>query len=139
MKRLVIDASVILRAFFPDEEGQKESQVLIEDWIKGRVEIVAPSFLFLEVTNAVLVAVRRGRITGAKAYEIVRTVKGLSIPVVDYDIEEVFEVAAKFDLSAYDATYVALADKPYILVTGDKKLYQALKEGERVKWIGDYV
>ena len=140
MKRLVIDASVILRAFFPDEEGQEESQALIEDWIKGRVEIVGPSLLFLEVTNAVLVAVRRGRIPGAKACEIIQTLKGLSIPVTDSpDIEEVFKLAFKHNLSAYDATYVALAEKPYILVTGDKKLYQALKEGGRVKWIGDYV
>ena len=52
---------------------------------------------------------------------------------------EVFEPADGFDLSAYDATYVALADKSYILVTGDKKLYRALKGGGRVKWIGDYV
>jgi len=114
VKRLVIDASVILRAFFPDEEGQEESQALV--------------------------AVRRGRIPGAKACEIIQTLKGLSIPVTDSpDIEEVFKLAFKHNLSAYDATYVALAEKPYILVTGDKKLYQALKEGGRVKWIGDYV
>ena len=139
MKRLVIDASVILRAFFPDEEGQEESQALIEDWIKGRVEIVGPSLLFLEVTNAVLVAVRRGRIPGAKACEIIQTLKGLSIPVTDSpDIEEVFKLAFKHNLSAYDATYVTFAVKTYTLITGDEKLYQALKSEGKVLWLGDY-
>jgi len=139
MKRLVVDASAILKAFFPDEEGQVASQALIGDWVKDRIEIIAPSLLFLEVTNAALVALRRERISKEKAYEIIQAVKGLSIPVWDSpDIEEVFKLAIKFSLSAYDATYVALAAKPFILITGDKKLYQAVKTEGKVMWVGDY-
>ena len=74
MRRFVLDASALLMAFFPDEEGQAASQRLIGDWVSGRVEIIAPSLLFLEVTNAVLVAFRRERISESGACNIIRAV-----------------------------------------------------------------
>jgi len=49
-------------------------------------------------------------------------------------------VALRFDRSAYDAAYLALAeatDQP--LFTGDSRMYNAVREHlDWVKWIGDY-
>jgi len=84
MRRFVLDASALLMAFFPDEEGQQASQQLLGDWVKDRVEIIAPSSLFLEATNAVLVGLRRERISKNRAYDILHAVNGLSIPVIDH-------------------------------------------------------
>jgi len=139
VRRFVLDASAILKAFFPDEEGQAASQALLGDWVKDRVEIIAPSLLFLEVTNAVLVALRRERISKKRAYEIIHAVNGLSIPIGDSpEVEEIFELAIEHNLSAYDATYAALTTKQFTLITGDKKLYEALKKERKVMWIEDY-
>ncbi len=59
---MIIDASVVLRGFFPDEEGIAQAQALIRDYTLGVVELLAPTLLPYEVVNAVVQAVRRGRI-----------------------------------------------------------------------------
>jgi len=139
MRRFVLDASALLMGFFPDEEGQQASQRLLGDWVKDRVEIIAPSLLFLEVTNAVLVAHRRERISKNRAYDILHAVNGLSIPITDHpDTEEIFKIAIKHKLSAYDATYAALTTEAFTLITGDRKLYEALKGEKRVMLIETY-
>lgn len=139
MKRFVLDASALLMAFFPDEEGQEASQRLIGDWVNSRVEIVAPSLLFLEVTNAVLVALRRKRVSQSKAYDILRAVSELSIPIADRpEPAEIFKIATEHHVSAYDATYAALAVKDFVVITGDRKLYQAIKDERQVMLIGEY-
>lgn len=139
MRRFVLDASALLMAFFPDGEGQAASQRLLSDWVRDRVEIIAPSLLSLEVTNAVLVAFRRERISQSKARDILRAVTELSIPIVDHpEPEEIFKIAAKHHISAYDATYAALAGKAVILITGDSKLYEALKAEKQAMLIQEY-
>ena len=103
------------------------------------MEIIAPSLLFLEVTNAVLVALRRERVSESKAHDILRAVSELSIPIADRpEPEEIFKIAAKHHISAYDATYAALATKDLVLITGDRKLYEALKDEEQVMLIREY-
>jgi len=106
--------------------------------VKDRVEIIAPSLLFFEVTNAVLVALRRERISKNRADDILHTVNGLSIPVIAHpDTDEVFKIAIKHRLSAYDATYAALTTEAFSLITGDRKLYEALKGEKQVMLIGE--
>jgi len=59
---MVIDASVVLRGFFPDEEGHAVAQAIIRAYVREEVDLHAPTLLPYEVTNAILQAVRRGRI-----------------------------------------------------------------------------
>jgi predicted nucleic acid-binding protein len=56
------------------------------------------------------------------------------------NVETFIELALRYNLSAYDAAYLALArSEKCELWTGDKALYQAVKgEPSLVKWIGDY-
>jgi len=139
VRRFVLDASALLIAFFPHEEGQAASQRLLSDWASSRVEIIAPSLLFLEVTNAVLVALRRERISESKAYDILHAVTELSIPIVEHpEPEEIFKIATKHHISAYDATYAALTGKSLILITGNRKIYEALKGEKEVMLIEEY-
>ena len=39
---MVIDASVVLRGFFPDEEGHAEAQAIIRAYAQGEMELFAP-------------------------------------------------------------------------------------------------
>lgn len=137
MRRLVLDASVVLKAFFPDEEGHAQAQALVGDWVRGDVELVAPPLLPLEVTNAVLVALRQRRLSTSKAEEILQAVQDLCVPVQETpEMTTVLRLALKYSVSAYDATYIALAREPFALVTGDRALANALK-GQAL-WIEDY-
>ena len=47
---MIVDASVILAAFFPDE-AQARAQALIRDHVIGRRQLAAPTLLLYEVTN----------------------------------------------------------------------------------------
>jgi len=136
---VIVDASVILAAFFPDEE-QTEAQALIRDHVIGRLQLVAPNLLLYEVTNAVVQARRRGRISDEQVEDILSSFEGLGIALRPVTWQQMLPLALRFDRSAYDAAYLALAeatDQP--LVTGDSRMYNAVREHlDWVKWIGDY-
>jgi predicted nucleic acid-binding protein len=79
---MIVDVSVVLRGFFPDEEGHAKAQALIRAYAQGEIELHAPTLLPYEVTNAVLQAIRRDRIAPEKGQEILVAFQGLSIPTV---------------------------------------------------------
>ena len=137
---MIIDASVVLRGFFPDEEGIAQAQALIRDYTLGVVELLAPTLLPYEVTNAVVQAVRRGRVGSQMGEEILSTFQGLAIPTVEPSLARVLEFACRYDRSAYDAAYLSLAEERGTrLVTGDRRLYNAVrKDLAWVVWLQDY-
>jgi predicted nucleic acid-binding protein len=136
---MIVDASVILSAFFPDE-AQGQAQALVRDHVMGRVELAAPALLLYEVTNAVVQARRRGRITEEQAQHVLTSFEGLGIPFRQVTWQQMLPLAVHYDRSAYDAAYLALAeaiDQP--LVTGDRRLYNAVHQDlDWVQWIGAY-
>ena len=138
---MIIDASVVLRGFFPDEEGTAQAQALIRDYTLDAVELSAPTLLPHEVTNAVVQAVRRGRIDPQMGEDILSTFQELAIPTVEPSLARMLEFARRYDRSAYDGAYLALADEQGTrLLTGDRRLYNAVREDLAwVVWLPDYV
>jgi len=138
---MVIDASVILRGFFPDEEGQAEAQSLIQRYAFGTLELIAPTLLPYEVTNAIVQAVRRDRIQPQVAAEILESFRDLAIPVFEPALDQMLDYACCYDRSAYDAAYLALAaERDVPLITGDRRLYNAVQAHlDWVLWIGEQV
>ena len=136
---MIVDASVILSAFFPDGD-QAQAQSLIREHVMGRVPLVAPTLLLYEVTNAVVQARRRGRISDEQAGKILTSFEGLGIDLRPVTWQQVLPLALRFDRSAYDAAYLALAEtSEQSLITGDRRLYNAVHEHlDWVQWMGDY-
>ena len=54
--KLVVDASVLLKAYFPDEEGHNEAQRLLDFYSRGEIDLFAPYLLSYEIINACLIA-----------------------------------------------------------------------------------
>ncbi|HIE39193.1 MAG TPA: PIN domain-containing protein [Anaerolineales bacterium] len=130
---MVVDASVILAAFFPDE-AQDQAQALIRDHISRRVRLVAPTLLLYEVTNAVVMAERRGRISQEAGEGILDSLEGLGIERIPVTWQQMLPLARAFDRSAYYAAYLALAQaRGEPLSTGDLHLYQAVRD--RLDWV----
>ena len=140
MKCFVVDASVGLKAYFPDEDGHRQAQAVIRDYVMERIELLVPPLFQSEVTNGVLVAVRMGRISEKLAYEILNQIENLTIPVATPPrSQEIRRLAIEHGRSAYDATYLSLLSDSSFLLTGDKKLYNAIKDRiEQVVWIEEY-
>ncbi|MGH2581551.1 MAG: type II toxin-antitoxin system VapC family toxin [Anaerolineales bacterium] len=130
---MILDASVLLAAFFPDE-AQQPAQVLLRDHAAGRRRLKAPSLILYETANAVWQAERRGRISSAQTEEILQATAGLRIELHDLAWSECLPMARQFQRSAYDAAYLALAYRfDEDMVTADERLYNAVRQ--RLKWV----
>jgi predicted nucleic acid-binding protein len=136
---MIIDASVILCAFFPDE-AQPQAQRLVRDHIAGRLHLMAPSLLPYELANAVWLAERRGRIDRPQADQILETIDGLDIDILEVGWVEMMPFARQYQRTAYDAAYLGLAQaQGQPLITADLRLYNAVHTDLGwVRWIGDY-
>ena len=137
---MIIDAGVVLRGFFPDEEGQAAAQAILHAYVQEEIELQAPTLLPYELINAILQAVRRERIDPAKGKEILTAYFDLGIRTVQVSWQRVFDLACAYGRSAYDGAYLALAEETGSkLVTGDRRLYNAVKDHlPWVLWIGNY-
>lgn len=136
---MILDASVLLHAFLPDE-AQPNALAIIREHVAGRLHLRAPALLPYELSNAVWQAERRGRINRDQADRVIEAFSDLDIEFVPQPLGEMLPLARQFNLSAYDAAYLSLAQSSGEgLVTGDQRLYNAVKASlEGVIWIGDY-
>ena len=108
----VLDASLTLAWCFEDEATQHTNAVL------GALEntrALVPSIWFYEVSNAVVTALRAGRTTEPKVKQFVDLLTELPIdvhptpPHASTFAGSIRQIALREKLSAYDASYVALA------------------------------
>jgi predicted nucleic acid-binding protein len=139
---IVIDSSILLKAYFFDEEGHRKAQDLIGDYARGKVTFYAPSLIVYEIINACLVASRVARFSEEKARDLISEMLGIEI--IKEDVaplrERIFHIATRHRISAYDGSYVALAEaRGMSFLTADKRLFNGLKNHFRfIKWIGIY-
>lgn len=121
--RVIIDASLVVARLIDDENSQGVD-AFFEQSTQEKITLAAPSLIIYEIANALLSAVRRGRITQNQATGLVNQITQLHIDTSQLaESEKIIALAAKLDISAYDAAYVALAkqlDEP--LYTLDAKL-----------------
>ena len=136
---MIVDASVLLSAFFPDE-AQAQAQAVLRQHAAGRERLKAPALIVYEVTNAVWQAERRGQISGAQAEEILQAASGLDIELLPINWGESLPLARRFGRSAYEAAYLTLAERQgEPLITADERLYNAVHPKLKwVLWLGEY-
>lgn len=133
---IVIDASVLLKAYFQDESGHFAAQALIKSYARGECDFIAPSLITYEMINACVVAHRKGRIPLDVAKEVLDEMLLLEIRTeeVGHFSSRIFDISRRYKRSAYDASYIALAEAQNCdLITGDKKLYNAVSK--QLEWV----
>lgn len=140
--QIVIDASVLLKAYFPDEEGSEKAKEVLFLYSLGKLDLFAPSLIHYEISNAVFIGYKRKRLNFNEAKDIQQKILNLDIERYDLNFfkEKLLDVCKRFNISVYDASYLLLADKLKInLVTGDKRFFNAVKaEFKNVIWIEDF-
>lgn len=125
----VIDASVTLAWCFEDEATPLTEALLDRVAEEGAA---APALWEYEVSNALLVAERRRRISEAQAARLVELVQQLPVAVdrVPTPMPTLLAVARQHDLSTYDAAYLAMAERRGLpLATLDTRLRAAADRG----------
>lgn len=125
-----------------DEDATIEADALLDDFLAGSLELLTPTLFDYEMTNALLQAKLRGRISESDAAVAVTDFQALAIERRGFEsIQKLtFELASQHRRSVYDSAYLALAQANGLwFYTGDKRLFNAVKDHlSWVKWIGDY-
>ena len=141
MKQVVIDASVVLKWYLADEEYSQKAIGLLDKYLSNELDFVAPSLLEFEVINGLIIAQKRGRIKEEKILTAINGFESLEIKLRNlyFYYPKVLYYCKVYDRSAYDASYLAIADKERVsLVTADEGLYNVVKKDLKwVKWLGD--
>lgn len=127
MSAYVLDASFTLQWLFQDEASPEGYAALA---VVGREGAVIPALWFVEITNALGMAERRGRIDVAGAREALRLLRSLPLVVDELPSlawpEPVLQLMRAHRLTAYDATYLELAQRRGLsLATKDRDLLAA--------------
>lgn len=124
LDKYVVDASVVLRWLLPDEKDLGSSEFFGRAK-SGKIQILVPEILLYEVLNGIKSALISRRLNKQQADGAVKTFMALEIGWQDQknDSARVMAIALKYNLSIYDAAYVALAKKLKVkLLSLDKKL-----------------
>ncbi|MCX6659222.1 MAG: type II toxin-antitoxin system VapC family toxin [Candidatus Bathyarchaeota archaeon] len=127
-QKAVADASVVAK-WFLNEEFSEEARLLRDSFVKDELAISVPSLLFYETLNAL-------RYTGLYNFEELASA-ARSLSKYGFDVweprsriyEETAKMSLQYDISVYDAAYVALAS--YLgttLYTADLELVQKAPE-----------
>ena len=123
----VLDASVIIKWFKPDEKSPAADR-LLKEHLASRDSIFVPILLLYEFTNALLYS---KRLTIKEIEIALGILEEAKINYVNPDRELLVSallISAKAKISLYDSSYIALAQKlDCALITADQKLYQKAK------------
>jgi predicted nucleic acid-binding protein len=141
LKQSIIDASVALKWYLPDEEYGDKAMGLLKRYIAGDLELIIPSLIEYELANGLIIACRRGRIKEENLVSAMEGFTDLGLRLVNLSglYAELVRYCKMYNRSAYDASYLALAEREGIdLITADKRFYNSVKEDlSWVKWLGD--
>jgi predicted nucleic acid-binding protein len=121
LREVVLDASVVLKWFAAEQRGSFEARQLRDDYEGGRLSVVVPSLLFLELLNVV------GRRWGWEVEAVAELAEALGDLSFEVSEPELASVASwiSLGLTAYDAAYVALAEgRNLALVTDDDAIIE---------------
>ena len=129
MTAFVLDASTALSWCF--EETQTPYALAVAKAVSDGAEVHVPHIWPLEVTNALVKAFRRKRITREELNDYARQLATLR-PAVDCDsvaertFADILALAERYQLTTYDAAYLELAQRRGLpIATADTNLAQA--------------
>jgi len=134
----VLDASVVLKWFLKDKEGEVEHALRLRNaFLAGSTQLLAPELLITETAN-----VMRFK-KGMDADTVKRAIASLwQMEIVVPGSADVSDLATRLafelDATVYDTTYLALAEiSGAQLITADKKFYKKAGGRGSVLLLGD--
>lgn len=120
-EKKVVDASILVKWFVHEEDSEKALK-LRDDHVEGKYILVVPELAFVEVMNAL-------RYKGKDVKSLIQANTALWDVQLHVEklnsflLEKSMTAALKYNLTVYDAVYVALASVFGVqLITADKEL-----------------
>lgn len=126
--KYVVDASIIVKWFSKFEQDAESSEKLLNSHIEGASMLVSSSLVLYEVCNALRFNPNFGEKDVSRA---ATNLLKLELELVDFSevFEPAIELAFSYDITIYDAAYIAVSQKLHIpLLTADYKLLDKIKD-----------
>lgn len=121
-KTFVVDASFVIAFLMPDE-SRLEIDSVFNQFKSSLINLTASPILPFEVTNGLISALLKKRITKDYCLNRMEEFFNYQIETQEVNFKEVFLLAEKYNLTTYDASYLWLNKKfDAPLLTLDKKL-----------------
>jgi predicted nucleic acid-binding protein len=124
----VLDTSVSTKQFILDPLTPKVNQ-LLDHLSSSETKIFVPDLFYIESTNVLWKYVKAGLYSINEVTRDLANLKRLPLQIISTTelMESAFLIASNYQISAYDASYVALSQKVNApLLTLDKKLVNCL-------------
>jgi predicted nucleic acid-binding protein len=140
MKAVVVDASVIAAAFFPEPHSAAARTLLTSG-----DSLYVPDLVYAEVANVFWKRHGRGEIDEKDAADLLSDVLRLPLEVTPSRqlASAALELAMRTGRTAYDCLYIALAvQSKTVMVSNDRRLVNALSGGpwkSHIAWLGHVV
>lgn len=137
MDQIVADASVIAKLFL-EEEWSGVAIRLKDSHVIGKIEVIAPSLLKYELMNTL----RYKNFAKNEIKEALETIRDYGFGIIELDdllLDRVAELSVNYNISIYDAAYIALAeDTDALLYTADGKMLLKVKKLKFVKHMSEF-
>jgi predicted nucleic acid-binding protein len=141
IREWVVDASVGIKLVVPEDLSSKAELVFAQLEEDPPIHLYVPDLFYPECANILWKYVRRFAYPAEKAHAGLETICALDLRAVESSqlLGAVLDLALTLGITAYDATYAALAMWLGIsLLTADEKLIRKLAgSGVEVQWLGD--
>jgi predicted nucleic acid-binding protein len=142
MNLFIVDASVVAKWYLPDEILKDTAQNILDDYAQAKINIAMPQLTLIELINTLIMSYRRNRANKIIVDNSVNSFLslGINLKETNHLSTNILNYCYKYNCTAYDATYLALAESLNCkLITADKKLYNQTKSDFRwILWLGDY-
>ena len=138
MARFVVEPSVVLKWFIPEEHSGPSARLL-----DGGSDLLAPDTIFTDTGKIITAKARRGECSADEGIQILEAIRSAplwlhpSMPL----LEPAFRIASGMDRPLGDGLNIALAvASDCRLVTASRTLFDGLQDtpfAVHVKWVGD--
>lgn len=126
----VIDTNIAIKQFIDDPLTAKVNQLFAHLAENAAAQFYVPDLFYIECANVLLKYVRANQASIEKVTLDLADLKTLRIQSVSNKslASEALEISEKYNISAYDGSYVALSNQVSApLLTLDKRLFDAMK------------
>jgi len=138
-KPLIVDASVVLKWFIP-EEGTEDALKLRDRHLRGHCVLAAPELLSYEVANVLRY---HPDISDDMVREDIEALFDIGLVLVPTSVsllDTAVRIARRFNISVYDASYLALGMEVNApVITADTKLCHTVGDHLECKSLTEWV
>jgi predicted nucleic acid-binding protein len=136
----IVDASVAIKWVLPEIHSDRADRLLITP----DLNLIAPEFIFVEMSNILWKKVQQKQLIEDDAIEALRALQD-DMPLIIYstgiNVNSALSIALELKRAVYDCLYLSMAvERGIQFVTADSKFYEALKHGKyknNLLWIED--